>query len=253
MLLAIDIGNTDTVVGVFDGDHLKNSFRVASKLNFTVDESGFFVTGLLERMGIASGDIDRVVMASVVPGLTPVFERMCRKYLACDPLVVSSKVKLPIKLGYDDPREMGADRIADAVAAFAKFGGPVILVDYGTATTFNVVTAEGVYIGGVIAPGIKTAGAGLAEKAARLFEVRIEKPDRIIGKSTAESIKSGMFYGTIGQVDAILELIMQEMGQKPKIIATGGLSSEFAPHSQYIEQVFPELTLDGLRIIADSQ
>jgi len=253
VLLAIDIGNTDTVVGVFDGEKLKNSFRVASKLNFTVDESGFLVTGLLERMGIASDDIDRVVMASVVPGLTPIFERMCSKYVGCDPLVVSSKVKLPIKLGYDDPREMGADRIADAVAAFVKFGGPVILVDYGTATTFNVVTAEGVYVGGVIAPGIKTAGAGLAEKAARLFEVRIEKPDRIIGKTTAESIKSGMFYGTIGQVDAILDLIMQEMGQKPKIIATGGLSSEFAPHSKYIEQVFPELTLEGLRIIANSQ
>jgi type III pantothenate kinase len=253
MLLAIDIGNTDTVVGVFYGDKLKNSFRVASKLNFTVDESGFFVTGLLERMGILPGDIDRVVMASVVPSLTPIFERMCHKYLECEPLVVSSKVKLPIKLGYDDPREMGADRIADAVAAFVKFGGPIIIVDYGTATTFNVVTADGLYVGGVIAPGVKTAGSGLAEKAARLFEVRIEKPDRIIGKTTAESIKSGLFYGTIGQVDSILELIINEIGQKTRIIATGGLSAEFAPYSKYIEDFYPELTLEGLKIIADRQ
>ncbi|UCD17811.1 MAG: type III pantothenate kinase [Candidatus Zixiibacteriota bacterium] len=253
MLLAVDIGNTNTVVGVYDNERLCDYFRMASQHAITDDECGFFLIGLLQRMKVNAADIDRVVIASVVPKLTPIYERMSEKYFSVTPLVVSSKIRLPIKIAYEDPTAVGADRIANASAAFVKYGGPIIIVDYGTAITFDVITGDGVYWGGVIAPGPQTAGGELAGKAARLFEVRVEKPDRIIGRSTAESLKSGLFYGTIGLVDAIISLIRNELNQDARVIATGGLVGEFAEYSDYIETCFPALTLEGLKIIADFQ
>jgi type III pantothenate kinase len=253
MLLAIDIGNTNTVVGVYDNSRLIDHFRVASNHSLTVDECGFLVTGLLARLDVRPERLHRIVIASVVPMLTPIFEMMSEKYLSLKPLMVSSKSKLPIKIAYHDPTAVGADRIANAVAAFTKFGGPIIVVDYGTSINFDVVTDNGAFIGGVIAPGPQTSSNELARKAARLFEVRLEKPERVIGRTTAESLKSGLFYGTVGQVDLIIKLIIEELGLPARVIATGGLASEFAPHSQFIENFYPALTLEGLKIIAEFQ
>jgi type III pantothenate kinase len=253
MLVAIDIGNTDTVVGVFDNDRLINHFRIASNHNLTVDECGFFVTGLLNRLNIKSSDITRLILASVVPRLTPVYDKMVHKYFNLEPIIVSSKTRLPVKITYDDPTQVGADRIANAVAGYKMFGGPLIIVDFGTTINFDVITKEGQYLGGAIAPGPETSAMELARRAARLFEVRIEKPDRAIGRSTAESIKSGLYHGTIGQVEKIIESITRELGTKPKVIATGGLATEFQDRIKIIESIHPTLTLDGLKIIADFQ
>jgi len=252
MLLAIDIGNTDTVVGIFDGEKLLDHFRISSRHTLTVDECGFFITGILERLN-GEAKIDRVVMASVVPRLTPVYLKMWKKYVGVEPLVVGYKLKLPIKIGYDDPAAVGADRIANAVGGYTAFGGPIVIVDFGTTTNFDVVDVDGVYLGGVLAPGPVTSGAELAKRAAKLFEVGVEPPPTVIGRNTADSIKAGLFYGTVGQVDYLVELIAKELGSKPKVIATGGLAAEFEKHSRFIEGTYPTLTLDGLRLIADYQ
>ena len=251
MLLAIDIGNTDTVVGVFKGETLKDHFRVASDHRMTADQAGFFITGLLERMHLTNEQIEDVIISSVVPQLTPVFEETGRKYFGCLPILVSASIPLPIRVDVDHPDEVGADRIANAVAAFHKFGGPVIVVDFGTATTFDVVSPDGAYIGGIIIPGPKTALGELARRAARLFEVRIEKPARVVGRSTDGALKSGMYYGTVGQVDYLIGKIIEETGfDRARIIATGGLASGIHEASAHIRLVEPTLTLEGLRIIA---
>lgn len=252
MLLAIDIGNTNTVVGVYKGATLKDHFRVASNRSLTSDEAGFFCTGLLERMKVANEEIEKVVIASVVPPLTPTFEAMAKKYFGCQPIVVSSHIKLPITIQIDQPDQVGADRIANAVAGFTKFGGPVIIVDFGTATTFDIVNEAGAYIGGVIIPGPETSMAELARRAARLFEVRIEPPTSVVGKSTAGALKSGLFYGTVGQVDYIIEKIIEETGfARAAIVATGGLAGNMERFSTHVRLVDATLTLEGLRLIGD--
>ncbi len=252
MLLAIDVGNTNTVVGVYKEETLKDHFRVASNRNLTPDEAGFFITGLLERMKIPNEDIDKVVIASVVPSLTPVFETTSKKYFGCIPIFVSAHIKLPIKIVIEQPDQLGADRIANGVAAYRHFGGPVIVVDFGTTTNFDIVNEKAEYIGGVLIPGPLTSMSELARKAARLFEVRIEKPDTVVGRSTAGALNSGLFYGTIGQVDFIIEKILAETKFiNARIIATGGLASGFENHSKYIQRIEPALTLEGLRLIAE--
>ncbi|MCX6834965.1 MAG: type III pantothenate kinase [candidate division Zixibacteria bacterium] len=252
MLIAIDIGNTNTVVGVYDAATLKGSFRVASQHHMTSDEAGFFITGLLNRMQVDLSKVKQVVIGSVVPPLTSVFEETSRKYFGCTPLTVSARIKLPVRVEVDNPDEVGADRIANAAAGFDRFGGPVIVVDFGTATTFDVVSTDGAYIGGVIIPGPETSMAELARKAARLFEIRIEPPDRVVGKSTASALKSGLFYGTVGQVDYIIERIIEETGfVHCTVVATGGLAGGIEKHSRQIKLVDPNLTLDGLRLIAE--
>jgi len=250
MLLAIDIGNTNTVVGVYDGETLKNSFRVTSSHVMTADETGFFIIGLLERMQVSNEEIKKVVIGSVVPPLTSVFETMLKQYFRCSPIVITARLKLPIRIEIDQPDQVGADRIANSVAGFHKYGGPVIIVDFGTATTFDVVSADGAYIGGVIIPGPETSMAELARRAARLFEVRIEPPDCVVGKSTAGAMKSGLFYGTVGQLDYIIDRIIEETGfKKLTVVATGGLANGIEKHSRYIRQIEPNLTLEGLRLI----
>lgn len=252
MLLAIDIGNTNIVVGVYNESILKDHFRISTHPNLTTDEAGFFITGFLERMKITNEDIDEVVMGSVVPPLTSVFEYTAKKHLGCLATVVSSKIKLPITIAIDQPDQVGADRIANAVAGYNKYGGPIIIVDFGTATNFDVVDDKGTYIGGVLIPGPVTSMSELAKKAARLFEVRIEPPDTVIGKSTAGALKSGLFYGTVGQVDYIIEKIMDEYGCSAfKIIATGGLAGGLEKHSRFIKIIEPTLTLEGLRLIGE--
>lgn len=253
MLLAIDIGNTNTVVGVFDGLKLVGHFRVASAHNLTSDEAGLFLTGLLERMKVAPESIDRVVIASVVPPLTPVYLNTSQRYFNTEPVIVSVKIKLPIRVEIDQPEQVGADRLANGAAAFHKYGGPVIVVDFGTATNFDVVDSSGAYIGGVILPGPETSLTELARKAARLFEVRIEPPDRVIGKSTAGALKSGLFFGTVGQVDYLVEKIIEEAGFKnTTVVATGGLAGQIEGYSRFISKTDPTLTLEGLRLIGEA-
>lgn len=250
MLLATDIGNTNIVVGLYEGNELKDHFRISSRQKMTTDEAGFFVTGWLQRMKIENKAVDSFILASVVPPLTGVFESMARKHFGCIPIVVSPDLNLPITIEIDRKEQLGADRICNAVAGFDKQGGPIIIVDFGTATTFDVISAEGSYIGGVIIPGPETSMAELARKAARLFEVRIEPPESVIGKSTAAALRSGLFHGTVGQVDYIIDKIIDEAGfENTRIIATGGLAAGLENYSRFIRQVEPTLTLEGLRLI----
>jgi type III pantothenate kinase len=251
MLLAIDIGNTHTVLGLYDGRKLKGHFRIASNHASTGDECGILVKQLFEEYDKIKG----VIICSVVPPLTPVYEEMSKKFLKAEPVVVSSDLSLGIKVLYDDPKAVGADRIANAVAAYEIYGGPVIVVDLGTATTFDVISEKGEYLGGAIAPGIETSSLNLFQRAAQLFKVSLEKPKKAIGTNTEESLRSGILFGAVGQIDEIVKRIKEELKQrrpskrKPKIIATGGLASLVAKESQTIEEVNPTLTLEGLRRI----
>lgn len=250
MLLAIDIGNTNTVVGVYKREMLKDSFRVSSRETMTADEAGFFITGLLERMRVSNEEIEDVVIGSVVPPLTSVFEQTAKRYFGCLPIVVSANIRLPIEIDIDHPEQLGADRIANSVAAFSRFGGPTIVVDFGTSTNFDIINEKGSFIGGVLCPGPETSMIELAHRAARLFEVRLERPERVIGRTTTTALQSGFFYGTIGQVDYILDKIIAEAAfDGPTIVATGGYAGGITGHSRHIKLVEPDLTLDGLRLI----
>ena len=252
MLLAIDIGNTNTVLGVFDQTRLIGHIRVTTRDRLTVDEGRFLFITALEEMKVKSNDIASVVLGSVVPPLTGIFETAAKRLFDCEAIVVSHRVKLPIAIEIDQPEQLGADRIANAVAGYDKFGGPVIIVDFGTATTFDVVNEKGAYIGGVIIPGPETSMAELAKKAARLFEVRIEPPDRVVGKSTAGALKSGLFYGTVGQVDFIVDRILDETAfNRCEVVATGGFASGIQEHSRHVKLIEPTLTLEGLRLIGE--
>ncbi len=252
MLLAIDIGNTNVVYGAFDGPVLKADFRITTSARITPDEAGLSVTHFLMRAGIELTSVDKVVIGSVVPHLTSVFEQTCRKYLKREPIVVRHTIKLPVKIDIDFPDQVGADRIANAAAGFARYGGPLIVVDFGTATTFDVVNTDGAYIGGVIIAGPETAMAELARRAARLYEVRIEQPERVVGRSTSGALQSGAFYGLLGQVDFIIERIIEEQDfANCRVVATGGLAYGIEQHSRFISEVVPSLTLEGLRIIGE--
>lgn len=251
MLLAIDIGNTHTVLGIYDKSKLKEHFRVASNHALTVDECGILIKQLFPECQ----KIKDVIICSVVPPLTPIYEEMSKKILRVDPMVVSSNLPLGIKIMYEDPKTVGSDRIANAVAVYEIYGGPAIVVDLGTATTFDVISEKGEYLGGAIAPGIETSSLNLFKRASQLFKVSLEKPKKAIGTNTEESLRSGILFGAVGQIDEIVKRIKQELKHRqlskkePKIIATGGLASLVARESKTIEQVNPTLTLEGLRRI----
>jgi len=251
MLLALDIGNTHTVLGIYDEEELKEYFRVASNHALTTDECGILVKQFFDEYN----KIKDVIICSVVPPLTFIYEEMSRKFLKVDPVVVSSDLSLGIKILYDDPKAVGADRIANAVAAYQIYGGPAIVVDFGTATTFDVISEGGEYLGGAIAPGIETSSFNLFKKASRLFKVSLEKPQKAIGKNTEESLRSGIIFGAVGQSDEIVKRVKKELSEnfpsqkKPKVIATGGLANLIAKESKTIEEVNPTLTLEGLRRI----
>lgn len=252
MLLAIDIGNTNVVLGIFDGDILKATSRMATLRNATTEEVRLSIFNFFEQHEITIKYINKVILASVVPSLTTTYIHTIADYFRLEPIVISHKLKLPIHIEIDQPEQIGADRIANAVGGFVLYGSPIIVVDFGTATTFDIISGDGTYIGGVIAPGPETSMAELARKAARLFEVRVEPPKSVIGKSTAAAMKSGLFYGTVGQVDYIIDRILDECAfDSCKVIATGGLSSNIEKYSRHIEQVVSDLTLQGLRIIVE--
>lgn len=250
MLLAVDIGNTNVVLGVFIKDKLINHFRISTDREKTEDEYGILVLSLLREFGIEEKDFDGAVISSVVPPLTPVFEKMCEKYLNVAPLIIGPGVKTGINIKYENPREVGADRIVNAVAAYYKYKGPLIVVDFGTATTFDAVSENFDYLGGAIAPGIGISAEALFQRAAKLHRIEIAKPDRVIGKNTTTSMQAGIFYGYAGLVDHIVERMKDEMGEPGiKVIATGGLASLIASETKTIDLVDGMLTLEGLRII----
>jgi type III pantothenate kinase len=253
MLLVLDVGNTNTVLGVFAGDgrssELAAHWRVATIQTQTVDEYGVLFRNLFAMADIKVAAIKGIIISSVVPPMDSVLREVCERYFHTKPLFVEPGVKTGMPVQYDNPAEVGADRVVNGVAAFEKYGGPCIIVDFGTATTFDAVSARGEYLGGVITPGIGISADALFERTARLPRVDIRKPPRVIGSNTVGSIQSGLYYGYLGLVDAILERLLTELGPETKVVATGGLAPLIGEGSKYISAVDDLLTLEGLRII----
>ena len=249
MLLVIDVGNTNTSLGVYEGDLLVKHWRLTTARARTVDEYGVHARNLFALTGIDSRAITAVAIASVVPPLNYTLKRMSEVYFEHTPLLIDHTTNTGLTILYDPPSDVGADRIVDAVAAVHKYGAPCIVVDFGTATTFNAINAEEQYLGGVITPGIAISSDALFERAARLPRVEIKRPVRVIGTSTVTAIQSGLYYGYAGLVDGILRRMIEELGGPVRIIATGGLAPLIATASEFIETVDDTLTLEGLRLI----
>jgi type III pantothenate kinase len=249
MLLALDVGNTNTVLGVFDGKALRHHWRLSTRREGTSDEYAMLVKGLFDFAGLAMGEIGAVILSSVVPPLQWPLEDMARRYLGVDAMVVGPGIKTGMPILYESPREVGADRIVNAVAAFEAHGGPCIVVDFGTATTFDAVSAKGEYLGGVICPGIGISAEALFQHAAKLPRVDIVKPKAVIGRNTVGSMQSGLFYGYLGLVEGLVARMRLELGTETKAIATGGLAQLLLADSTIVDHVDPLLTLTGLRIL----
>jgi type III pantothenate kinase len=249
MLLTIDVGNTNTVLGVFDGAQLLVHWRLTTRREQTADEYGILVRNLFASSALAPSGIEAVALASVVPPLTPVLLALARQYLGHEPLVVGPGVKTGMPILYEPPGDVGADRIVNGVAAYAAYGGPVIVVDFGTATTFDVVTRRGEYVGGVICPGIGISAEALFQRAARLPRVDVRDPGRVVGRTTVGSMQAGLYYGYAAMCEGILGRIRAELGEPARVVATGGLAETLASEIPSIEAVDPILTLTGLRLI----
>lgn len=249
MLLVFDVGNTNIVLGVFDESRLVVDWRLSTARHRTADEYGMLLRYLFESKGLSFSLVEAVVVSSVVPPLNFALEQMCRKYFGIQPVVVGPGIKTGMPIKYENPREVGADRIVNAVAGFEIYGGPLIIVDFGTATTFCAVSDRGEYLGGAIAPGMGISTEALFARAAKLPRVEIAKPPAVIGKTTVSSMQSGIFYGFVGQVDEIARRMKTEMKGEPMVVATGGLADLIFTESSTIDKVDHLLTLTGLRII----
>jgi len=249
MLLCIDIGNTNITLGLYEGAALGPRWRLSTEHERMPDEFGLQVTGLLQLAGKSPADIQGVAMASVVPPLTSRWIETCRVYLKCDPLVVDAGVRTGVKIRYEDPRAVGADRIVDAAAAFRLYGGPACIVDFGTATTFDALSSEGEYLGGAIAPGIGIAAQALFQRTAKLPRVDLVRPPAAIGRNTVHAIQSGLLFGYVGLVEGMVARFREELGNEMKVIGTGGQADLIAHETRVIEIHAPWLTLDGLRMI----
>ena len=244
MLLAVDVGNTQTVLGLFDGERLAEHRRLASIASRTGDELGALIGEMFDLESV-----DGICLSSTVPALVREFELFAERWAKAPILVVGPGAKTGLPVRYDDPREVGPDRVVNAVAAKERYGAPCIVVDFGTSTNFDVVSADGEYVGGVLAPGIEISMDALFARAARLMRIDFSEPPAVIGKSTATALQSGLIYGFAGQVDGIVDAIRGELGAEAPAIATGGLAEIVAPHSRTIERVDPDLTLEGLRLV----
>lgn len=249
MLLVIDVGNTNTVLGVFREAELLAQWRLTTNRAQTADEYGILIRNLFSLDGIRAEGISGIMIASVVPPLNTLLEEMAQKYFHLKALFLSPGVRTGMAIHYENPQDVGADRIANGVAAFEKYGGPCVIVDFGTAITFDVISEKGEYLGGVIAPGVGISSEALFQRAARLQRVEIREPHHVIGTNTVASMQSGLFYGAVGLVDGILDRLFGELGKKTKVIATGGQASLVAAASKYKPPVDFALTLEGLRII----
>ena len=245
MLLAIDVGNTQTVFGLFDGERLTEQFRVATDRAHTGDELAVMLRAFVELEAL-----EGIVLSSTVPALVREYEAFAERWAGVDLLVLGPGVSTGVPIRYDDPREVGPDRIANSVAARERHGAPVIVVDFGTSTNFDIVSRAGEYVGGVIAPGVEISMEALFARAARLVRIPLEAPEHVIGKTTTQGLQSGMVYGFAGQVDAIVDRIRGELGEPDApVVATGGLADLIAPHTRAITAIDPELTLQGLRLV----
>jgi len=253
MLLAIDIGNTHTVFGIYRNAKLVADWRATSMLQRTEDEVGTQVKLFLKEARIPLKKIDGVGISSVVPNLTDVFSIMARKYFGVEPLIISSSLDLGIKINYDDPHSVGADRICDAVAGFAAFGGPLVIIDFGTATTYDVVSATGDYLGGVIAPGVETSAVDLHRRAAKLPKIELHFPKTVVGRDTVSAMQAGILFGAVDAMEGMVGRIQQDLQKwgekKATVIATGGFSQLIASRSKTITKSVPSLVLDGVRLI----
>jgi len=249
MLLTIDIGNTNITLGLYEGDQRKHAWRLATVHNRMPDEYGIMMINLFQHAGVSPKDVHGIALASVVPPLTGTFVQACEKYVGCAPLVVDAGVKTGVRVRYDDPKQVGADRVVDAAAVHKLYGGPACSVDFGTATTFDAISEEGDYLGGAIAPGIGIAADALFQRAAKLPKVDLQRPPSAIGRNTVHSIQSGLLFGYVGLVEGMVARFRAELGPKMKVIGTGGLAEIIARETKVIEIIAPWLTLDGLKIV----
>ncbi|PZE19226.1 type III pantothenate kinase [Paenibacillus xerothermodurans] len=249
MILVIDVGNTNIVLGIYDGEKLQHHWRLSTNKSTTVDEYGMMIYNLFQFAGIELQQVQGVIIASVVPPLMFVLEQLCTKYLNKVPLIVGPGIKTGLNIRYENPREVGADRIVNAVAAIELYGPPCIVVDFGTATTFDYIDATGQYIGGAVAPGIGISTEALYQRAAKLPRIELVPPKSVVGRNTVASMQAGIIYGFAGQVDGIVQRIREEYQVKPRVIATGGLAELISRHSRTIDSVDQLLTLQGLRVI----
>jgi type III pantothenate kinase len=249
MLLAMDIGNTNVVAGIFDGSTLRTHWRLATDPKTTADEYGVLCLSLMARDGRVPEQITGAIISSVVPALTATFESMVETAFGCTPITVSSDMDTGLTLKYSNPKEIGSDRIVNAAAAYEKFRRDLIIVDFGTATTFCAVSRDGEYLGGVIAPGLAISADALFTRAAKLSKVELARPKTVIGTDTAGSIQSGLIFGYAGLVDTIVQRMEGEMGRTSYVIATGGLASVIAPEARSIQHIEPFLTLYGLELL----
>ncbi len=252
MLLALDIGNTAITIGVFDGEQMRARWSIATDVENLVDEYAILLLSLLETEGLGRKDIDEAILGSVVPSLTPVFQELCRRYFKVAPLVVDPGVRTGIRILYDSPRDVGADRVIDAVAAIKLYGPPLIIVDFGTATVFDAISREGDYVGGVIAPGIGISMEALFERTAKLPRIELERPRTAIGKTTVSAMQAGIIFGYVGLIEGIIARMRKELDPKAKVIATGGFAPMIAKETSVIQEVNVDLTLVGLRLIQEA-
>jgi len=249
MLLTIDIGNSNILMGIYDADQLIAHWRLLSNTSRTPDEWGMMLTVQMVRFDIPIEEVEGTIISSVVPSLNPIFKEMTKLYLNQKPLFISQEIELGIKVMYEEPNMVGSDRLCNAVAGYEKYGGPLIVIDFGTATTYDVILKDGSYLGGVISPGIETASEILHLKAAKLPLVEQKFPKRKIGRNTEESIQSGIMYGAVVQVEGLVNLIKKEINGEPKIIATGGIAELIKDKTKIIDFYEPFLILEGLNLI----
>ena len=249
MLLVMDVGNTDTVLGVYDGEELVHDWRIRTKADHTVDEYGILIYNLYNASRISSRAVQDIIISCVVPPMLNILEPLCQKYFKVKPLIVGPGVRTGMPIFYDNPKEVGADRIVNAVACFHKYQRSLIIVDFGTATTFDYISPQGEYMGGCIAPGIMISTEALFSRTAKLPRVELTKPKNIIAKDTVSSMQAGIMYGYAGLVDDIVERMKKEAASDPLVVATGGLATIIAPQATSIDRVEKMLTLEGLRLI----
>ncbi|WP_372633206.1 type III pantothenate kinase [Cohnella sp.] len=249
MILVVDVGNTNIVLGLYKGRTLTHHWRLGTNRSATVDEYGVLIHNLFQIAGVKAEQIEGVILSCVVPPLMNTLERLFEAYVGKQALVVGPGIKTGLNIRYENPREVGADRIVNAVAGIEQYGTPLVVVDFGTATTFDYIDGTGAYLGGAIVPGIGISAEALYQRAAKLPRIELSKPKTVIGRNTVAAMQSGIIYGYAGQVDGIVKRIRQEFGVQPRVIATGGLAELIAGESETIETVDPLLTLEGLRIV----